>query len=85
MNGSRCWMMGRGMRLDLTHDQLTEIHLDGEERYLAAKGFNVLQPILRLEHHDEIGMVVSGISFHQDGTPDVGGDNIEVELLKSMS
>jgi hypothetical protein len=73
------------MRIDLTINELEQIHQDGEERYLAAKGFNVLHPILRLEHHDEIGMVVSGISFHQDETPDVGGDNIEVELLKSMS
>ena len=72
------------MKLTLTNEELDAIHKDGEERYLAAKGFDVTQPVLRLEWFEEIGEMLSGITFLQDETPDKGGDNIECELLKSM-
>lgn len=73
------------MKLTLTDEELDVIHKQGENRFLASKGFDLTQPILRLDRYEEIGEMLSGVTFLQDETPGKGGDNIECELLKSMS
>lgn len=73
------------MRIELDAKTVEEIHWKAEKEYLYLKGFKKNLDILKEERRDPDNCELLFIEFEQDNTPEIGGDNIEVEYLKSLS
>jgi hypothetical protein len=72
------------MRLELTGEEVFAIQWKAEQEYLYAHGFQRGCEILRVEQHYQDTKDVKSIIYEQDNTPNIGGDNIECEYLKTM-